>query len=193
MNFYSFLFKKSVILKLRLEKSSFLWYDIMNEYKKLKKEHYSMRKLEKILLKSCSYTVLTLALFYTFALVGKFTAAYIDFGTFAVFYLFGLIISLTDLVLSVEKLRFIFRIGIHYSVLLTVFCIVFVIMGKISLKSAGAVFSSIIIFTLFYAVMFAIVYILKKLTQKGDYFIESRSNKNNSQKKQKQEYKSIYK
>ena len=193
MNFYSFLFKKSVILKLRLEKSSFLWYDIMNEYKKLKKEHYSMRKLEKILLKSCSYTVLTLALFYTFALVGKFTAAYIDFGTFAVFYLFGLIISLTNLVLSVEKLRFIFRIGIHYSVLLTVFCIVFVIMGKISLKSAGAVFSSIIIFTLFYAVMFAIVYILKKLTQKGDNFIESRSNKNNSQKKQKQEYKSIYK
>ena len=152
-----------------------------------------MRKLEKILLKSCSYTVLTLALFYTFALISNFTAAYIDLGTFAVIYLFGLIISLTDLVLSVEKLRFIFRIGIHYSVLLTVFCIVFVIMGKISLKSAGAVFSSIIIFTLFYAVMFAIVYILKKLTQKGDDFIESRSNKNNSQKKQKQEYKSIYK
>ena len=155
----------------------------MNEYKKLKKEHYSMRKLEKILLKSCSYTVLTLALFYTFALVGKFTAAYIDFGTFAVFYLFGLIISITDLVLSVERLRFVFRLGIHYSVLLAVFCIVFVVMGKISLKSAGAVFSSIIIFTLFYAIMSAIVYIIKRLTQKGDDFVDSRSNKNKSQKK----------
>ena len=152
-----------------------------------------MRKLEKILLKSCSYTVLTLALFYTFALVGKFTAAYIDFGTFAVFYLFGLIISITDLVLSVERLRFVFRLGIHYSVLLAVFCIVFVVMGKISLKSAGAVFSSIIIFTLFYAIMSAIVYIIKRLTQKGDDFVDLRSNKNKSQKKQKQEYKSIYK
>ena len=101
-----------------------------------------MRKLEKILLKSCSYTILILALFYTFAVVSKFTSAYIDFGTFAVIYLFGLIISLTDLVLSVERLRLVFRLLIHYAVLLTSFCIVFVVMGKISLKSAGAVFSS---------------------------------------------------
>lgn len=152
-----------------------------------------MRIFEKILLKSCLYTVLILTLFYSFASIGKLTSAAIGFGTFALIYLFGLIISLTDLVLSVERLRYVFRLAIHYSVLLIVFCIVFVNMGKISLKSAGAVFTSIVIFTLLYGVLLTVVYIFQRFAKKGDDFIESRSQKRTENNTKKQEYKSLYK
>ena len=152
-----------------------------------------MRTIEKLLLKACSYTVLILTMFYTFAQASKFASAYIDFGTFAIFLLFGAAISLADLVLGCVRLRVIYRIMIHYAVLLFVFCSVFVVKGKISLESAGTIFTSIIIFTVLYAIMFAIVYILRRATIKGDDFLAERTTKNDNKNIAKSQYKPKFK
>ena len=147
-----------------------------------------MRTIEKLLLKACSYTVLILIMFYTFARTSNFTNAYIDFGTFAIFLLFGAAISLADLVLGEVRLRVVYRIMIHYAVLLIAFCTVFVSMGKISLKSAGAVFTSIVIFTILYAIMFGMVYIIRRAADKGDDFLAAKAKNKAHQNNEKKQY-----
>lgn len=149
-----------------------------------------MRKIEKIFMKASLYTVLMLAFFYIFALITKFTAAYIDFGIFAVILLFGIIISITDLIFDSPKIKRGIQVLTHYFVLLIAFCVIFIIIGKISLKSPSAVFAAIVLFTLLYGIMFGVVYAIKRLINKGDDYIDSKSSKKTAKKST---YKSLYK
>ncbi len=144
-----------------------------------------MKKLENILLKACGYTILILVLFYLFAAFNNFGESEIGFSTFALIFAFGILISLTTLILGFKKPSLPFRILIHYGSLLLAFFAVFVAGGKISADSPSKIFSAVIIFTVLYALIFGIVYLVRRLVKSAD-------NKIDKKQKPKSEYKSIY-
>ena len=120
-----------------------------------------MEKFKNIVLNSTAYTVVILILFYLYALIGNLTHPAITFGTFLIILLFGFVISLANMIFSIEKLHYALKLLIHYSALLLAFIFVFIIAGKLSLDGIASVFSAIIIFTVLYAVIYAISYGVK--------------------------------
>ncbi len=149
-----------------------------------------MKKLETLLLKACGYTIITTALFYIIALIGKFTTAAIDFPTFALIFLFGIVISASSLILGIQSMRIIFRILIHYAVLLVSFFFVFLFAGKLGNAGMPVIFSAIIVFTFLYALIFALTYFIKRAVNGADSFL---TKKNDSKKGEKKPYKPLYK
>ena len=131
-----------------------------------------MKTLEKLLLKACGYTVTILFLFYIAGTVSEFTAPYIDFKTFSVILLFGALISLSDLILKIEKLSSPIKVLIHYAVLFCTFTATFLFSGNIAKRGATAIFSALIIFTFFYAIIFTLAYFLRKYVRKADSKID---------------------
>lgn len=151
-----------------------------------------MKTIENLLLKACGYTVSILALFYFAGTVSDFTNAFIDFKTFLVILLFGTMISLSELILKAPKLHKLLKLLIHYLVLFCAFTVIFVLSGNIAKKGAGAIFSSLIIFTFFYVLMFLASYFVRKAIKKMDKHLDKNGKKKVPQKK-KNEYKSLYK
>ncbi len=133
-----------------------------------------MKKLENLLLKACGYTIITMTLFYIVALIGKLTAAALDFPTFALIFLFGTVISLSGLILEIQTMRAVFRILIHYFVLLTAFFFVFLFTGKLGNTSMPLIFSALIIFTFLYALIFTITYFIKRAVNSADSFLSKK-------------------
>ena len=91
---------------------------------------YSMRRINKLFLTGCGYAVLILTLFYIFAAVSKFVTQTIAPGQFALIVLFSFVISFAEFMYEILKVKKIYKMLIHYAVLLTVFYIVFVISGN---------------------------------------------------------------
>lgn len=151
-----------------------------------------MKTLENILLKACGYTVLIMTVFYLFGLIGEIGAAFISFTTFLTVALFGLLIALAELVLNIRKIHIAFRVLIHYLVLLVAFNVVFISSGNLSVSSGGEIFSAIVIFTVLYAIMFGLVYIIRRFITKGDSFIDKNKFKNHDKKRKESEYKPLY-
>ncbi len=151
-----------------------------------------MKTVENLILKACGYTLSILLLFYLAGTIADFTNPYIDFKTFSVILLFGLLISLTELVFKIKKLHVFLKVLIHYLVLFCAFTVTFVISGNIAKRGAAAIFSALVIFTFFYAIMFTAAYFVRKFIKKADATIDRRS-KDNRYSKKATEYKSLYK
>lgn len=151
-----------------------------------------MKTIENILLKACGYTLLILTFFYLFGLIGDVGAALIGFTTFMTIALFGLLISLAELAFQIKRIHIVFRVLIHYIVLLAAFNVVFISSGNISAKTAGEVFTAIVIFTVFYAIMFGLVYIVRRFIAKSDKLIDNKKAKINDENHKKNEYKPLY-
>ncbi len=149
-----------------------------------------MKRLENLLLKACAFTVLIVLLFFLFTLATDFTEAAITIGTFMIILAFGIIVAVANLVLDIKPLKFIYRLLIHYAVLLIAFIIIFVINGKVSTGGAAAVFSAVVIFTLLYAVFFIIAHFIKRSISSADKRLDKKHPKKVVKKK---EYKSLYK
>ena len=150
-----------------------------------------MKKLENLLLRGCGYTILITVLFFLVAILGEYTNAAIDLATLSLILVFGIIISATDLVLGAERLKRVFRVMIHYSVLLLAFFFVFILAGKLRSGGASAVFAAIVIFTFLYAFIFAITYLIKRLINRADSAIDK--NAATKKKRTAAEYTPIYK
>ena len=151
-----------------------------------------MKTIENILLKACGYTVFILTLFYLFGLLSEIGAAFINFSTFLTIALFGLLISLAELVFKIEKIHTALRVLIHYIVLLIAFNVIFIASGNLSANTTGQIFSAIIIFTVFYVIMFGLVYIFRRFIQKTDKCIDTKRAKNNIDNRKENEYKPLY-
>lgn len=121
-----------------------------------------MKKVESILLSGCAYTVAIIALFFGFAAISKITEARIDVGSFFLILLFGQIISVAGYILKNASWHIFIRYALHYLTLFVAFCFIFIVNGNINSKGGSAIFSAMIIFTFFYALVFFLVYILKK-------------------------------
>ena len=148
-----------------------------------------MKKLESILLRGCGLTILILTLFYTFASFGNLTNQAIGFDTFALIFVFGLIISLTTEILTLPRPIFALRLLIHYASLLIAFCVIFIATGNIKADSSANVFSAVTVFTFLYAFLFGVVWLIKKLVNTFD---KRFGGKKPDAAKEKKPYRSIY-
>lgn len=134
-----------------------------------------MKTLENLLLKACGYTVTILFLFYLSGALSTLTDPYIDFKTFSVILLFGALISLSELIFRIEKISAILKVLIHYSVLFCAFTVIFISSGNIAKRGPAAIFSALIIFTFFYAIIFTSGYFLRKYVRKADAKIDKKA------------------
>ena len=117
-----------------------------------------MKKIENLVMSACALTVLILTIFYLFATATGYSTPLIDFGTFALILLFGVIISVANLILGIESLKLVIRILIHYLSLLVAFTVIFAANGNLGGGNVGAVTAAIIVFSFLYAVIFLISY-----------------------------------
>ena len=148
-----------------------------------------MKRLENILLKGCGYTILILVLFYLFAAFNSFDSATIEFSTFALIFAFGMIISLATMILGLERPSLPIRILIHYAAMMLAFSVIFMASGHINVSTPANIFTAVIIFTFFYILLFAVVYLIKRCVSS----IDKKINKGKKDEKQKKkEYKSLY-
>lgn len=142
-----------------------------------------MKKIENLLLKACGYTLLTTLLFYIAALLGEFTKPAIDFPTFALIFVFGIIISAASMILYVKTMHTALKILIHYVILFIAFFVIFLLAGKLTLGGPSVVFAAIVIFTFLYALIFAAVYFIRRAVIGADKALDARVSKKNSAKK----------
>ena len=137
-----------------------------------------MKKLESILLSGCAYAVAIIALFFGFAAISKITEARIGVGQFFLILLFGQIISVAGYILKNASWHFLIRYALHYLTLFLTFCVIFIVNGNINSKGGSAIFSALVIFTFFYALVFFLIYILKKSFSTVEKKLPKQSSKN---------------
>ena len=150
-----------------------------------------MRRIHKIFLTGCGYTVFILAMFYAFAAVSKFISPAIAPKQFALILTFGFVISLAEFMYEQLKLKTVYKCLIHYFVLLAAFCSIFIVSGNISTKKPASVFIAIMLYTFLYFAMFAIVRFSRKAINAMDDKLEAKNQKS-KECAQKKEYKSLY-
>ena len=141
-----------------------------------------MKKAEKFLLHTSAYTVLFCALFLIFMAISGFSDASLDIGRFFLILLFSFFISIAGIILGLKSWHPALRIAIHFTVLLSAFTVVFVFSGNIKGSGAGAIFSSIIVFSFLYLVVSLIVYSVKKSVSAIDKKLEKRTSKHSAKK-----------
>lgn len=152
-----------------------------------------MKRIETIFLRACGYCVLILSLFYAFGAINEYSKPYIDFKTFLVILLFGVIVSVGGFILTLEKLKMPLRILIHYITLFVAFYAIFIVSGNLGAGGSSAIFSAVIIFTFLYIVIFTMVYFIRKGVKKADSIANKKLPKKNESEKTKPKYKSLYK
>ena len=151
-----------------------------------------MKIIENIILKAGGYTASILFLFYLAGTIADFTNPYIDFKTFIFIALFGTLISVSELLFKIQAIHTAIKVLIHYAVLFCAFTVVFIISGNIASRGSAAIFSALIIYTFFYAVIFTALYFIRKSIKKADFAIDKKyASKQKPEKKK--EYKSLYK
>ena len=151
-----------------------------------------MKKIQSLLLNASAYTVLILALFYLFAAVTGYTQGGIGFPMYALILGFGLVISLAGLIFETDKLSRAVKFILHYAVLFVAFLLIFVISGNIKGQGESVIFSSILIFTFFYAIVSVIVYLIRRAISSADKKVSDKLAKKAPTQKKKTPYKPIY-
>ncbi len=127
-----------------------------------------MRRFERMLLCGTGYTVLILTLFYIFAAIARFEEMSIGVGRFFIILAFGMLIALAELIYGLLTLKRVFKCLIHYSLLLLAFIIVFMLGEFITVNGPASVFVGITVFTLFYLLIFGIVYLVRRTVGAAD-------------------------
>ena len=92
------------------------------------------------------------------------------------------------------KLKRIYKCIIHYTVLLLAFCVIFIGSGNISAQRPAAVFVAIMLYTILYFVVWAIIHFARKAIDRADDKLDKRTKIKNAEKKDKikKEYKPLY-
>ena len=151
-----------------------------------------MRRINKLFLTGCGYAILILTLFYAFAAVSQFVSQAIAPGQFALILLFGFIISIAEFMYEELKVKKVFKCLIHYAVLLVAFYLIFVISGNISVQRPAAIFGAVVIFTVLYFTVYAIVHLVRRAINVADDKLDKRSEIKNNKASKKSTYKSLY-
>jgi len=150
-----------------------------------------MRKIEKLFLTGCGYSVLILTLFYVFAAITEFVNPAITPGQFVVIVLFGIIIALAEFLYSILKVKKVLKCFIHYAVLFVTFLVIFIISGNIVSTKASGVFVAVIVYTFMYFSIWLIVNLVRKTISAADDKLDAKLPKENKTKNAK--YKPLYK
>lgn len=151
-----------------------------------------MRRINKIFLTGCGYTILILSLFYAFAAISELISPAIAPQQFSLILTFGLLIALAEFMYEQLKIKKVFKCLIHYCVLLVAFCFIFIMSGNISKKGPSTVFVAVILYSVLYFVIWTIVHFTRKVINAMDDKYEARNKKVQATKEEKKPYKSLY-
>lgn len=151
-----------------------------------------MRRINKLVLTACAYSILILSLFYIFAAVSQFVSKSIAPGQFALIVTFGFVISLAEFMYEELKIKKVLKCLVHYGVLLVAFCLIFIISGNISVQRPSAVFGAIVIYTVLYFAVYAIVHFVRRAINKADDSLDKRTAQKTVKTKKTNSYKSLY-
>ena len=151
-----------------------------------------MRRINKLVLTACAYSILILSLFYIFAAVSQFVSKSIAPGQFALIVTFGFVISLAEFMYEELKVKKVLKCLVHYGVLLVAFCLIFIVSGNISVQRPSAVFGAIVIYTVLYFAVYAIVHFLRRAINKADDSLDKRTAQKTVKTKKTNSYKSLY-
>lgn len=151
-----------------------------------------MRRINKLVLTACGYSILILSLFYIFAAVSQFVSKSIAPGQFALIVTFGFVISLAEFMYEELKIKKVLKCLVHYGVLLVAFCLIFIISGNISVQRPSAVFGAIVIYTVLYFAVYAIVHFVRRAINKADDSLDKRTAQKTVKTKKTNSYKSLY-
>ena len=106
-----------------------------------------------------------------------FTKAAMDFKTFMLIFVFGVIISSAGLIFEIQQMHKALKVLIHYVILLISFFVIFFVAGKLGNAASSVVFSAIIVFTTLYAAISVITYLIKKAVNSADKIIDKSGKK----------------
>ncbi len=124
-----------------------------------------MKRLKEIFTRGCVYTVAITFLICLFSLGMEGTPS-VPVGQFLLLTVIGMLLSLTQNVFLLKNIRLIYRILIHYSVILVLFELLFFITGKVTTGGPGGIFVSATVLTILYAIAFVSIYFLQKAMRK---------------------------
>ncbi len=137
--------------------------------------------IKQHLFDACSICVIfTLALFAFNALMHKTGNFGVSFKQYAILLLFSVIIAYANDLFKLKNLAFFARLLLHFFVLAIAFYVVFLLAGMIRLESTANFFMAFLLYTIFYAVFFGIVLLIKKCFYPKK---EDKKAKNTSEKK----------
>ena len=166
-------------------------YDRMFVYIIPNQEILKMRRINRLFLTGCGYTVLILTMFYAFAAISKFTSQSIAPKQFALILVFGFVISAAEFMYEELKIKKAYKCIIHYCVLLVAFCFIFIVSGNISSQRPATVFIAIVLYTFLYFVIWTIVHFVRKAINSADKKLDEKT-KDNDNSSRKGAYKSLY-
>ena len=151
-----------------------------------------MRRINKLFLTGCGYTILILSLFYAFAALSELVSPAIAPQQFSLILTFGLLIALAEFMYEQLKIKTVFKCLIHYCVLLVAFCFIFIMSGNITNRGPSVVFVAVILYSVLYFVIWTIVHFVRKVINAMDDKLDARTQKVEEAKKAKKPYKSLY-
>ncbi len=128
-----------------------------------------MKNLKKMLFDGTMLTVVIMIIYYLIAniVVGATEGAgavTVTFGRFMLIFLFGMLISLANLLYRILEVNLALKIILHYALTLAGFSLVFLVGQSTEGHNVGAwIFSRIIIFTAFYFLFIGIFYLARHL------------------------------
>ena len=118
-----------------------------------------MKNAEKFITHACSYAILILTLLYGFTKLSGYQDTSIAFPSYLIILTFGFVISASEWILSIDRLKAPVRIVIHYVVLLASFSIMYIALMK---PNGSGIFMSVVFFTLLYFIFFTVIHFVKK-------------------------------
>ena len=111
----------------------------------------SRKLIRQILTSTCVFCTVISVLFYIFtAVASEIESSAVPFRQFLLILLFSFLIAIANRLFRVRKIRFLFRLLIHYATLLAAFLLIFVAFGKLKISGPSSVFIAIILFTILY-------------------------------------------
>lgn len=121
-----------------------------------------MKHIRSILVGGCVFTTVITLLFSIVAFIinraeGIYGTVSLPVSQFLLILLFSFVIATANHVFFLRRLHTALRLLIHYSALLISFIFVFVVAGNLRITGADSVFIAIVVFTVLYAILMAIV------------------------------------
>ena len=132
-----------------------------------------MKHIYKFILESCGLSVFITSIFFVFEGIAspEITPA-LPISRYFLILLFSFIVVGANLLFSIEKLNKLATLAIHYLAIFVAFLTVFVGFAGMTAKKF---FIYAVIFTILYAIIFAAVICVKKLTTKAEDRISSKT------------------
>ena len=148
-----------------------------------------MSILKNLCTRACIYTVIILTVFYGFVTIDQGTVASIPFTSFLSLFAIGTFIALSALLFKINRLPYILRVLLNFTVLLGSLFGIMISIGQLENKGPSVYIVVAFAFTVFYAAIFGLSRLIASKMSKINDKNQSKSKSGTK----KAEYKPLYK